>query len=147
MNVEKKNKIQEKLDKITRKFWYYLIILLLWFFIPLYVSENYDYTKITQIMNEALMYGLVPYTNIQPILHIIIVINVICIFVFKNKFKKIFNCWVAVNFLLVAFLQNIVLTSSFGLVILTSNLVLFVIVGIFWIWEFIVSKNLFHWQY
>jgi len=140
--MEQVNEIskKDKFDEITKKWWFYLIIVLIWFFIPIIVSKNFDYTQINQIINEALMFGLVPYIVIQPLLHILIICMVIGIFIFNNKFKKIFNLWIAINYFLVAFLQNIVIIGTYGLVILTQNLILILIIGIFWIYEFFKGK-------
>ncbi|MHA1695174.1 MAG: hypothetical protein ACTSUG_07940 [Candidatus Helarchaeota archaeon] len=130
------NKLNKSLfESLTQKWWFYLILILIWMFIPIIVSKNFDYTQINQIVKEALMFGLVPYVIIQPILHIMIIVMVVGIFIFKNKFRRFFSIWVAINYFLVAFLQNIVMTITYGLVFLTQNLILMVIVGIFWVHE------------
>ncbi|MHA1752035.1 MAG: hypothetical protein ACTSYZ_06655 [Candidatus Helarchaeota archaeon] len=90
--MDQTNKLNKSLfESLTQKWCFYLILILIWMFIPIIVSKNFDYTQINQIVKEALMFGLVPYVIIQPILHIMIIVMVIGIFIFKNKFRRFFS--------------------------------------------------------
>ena len=142
MNEKNIEKIQKKLELITRKWWFFLIFILIQFIIPPYTSKGVDWSEIGlitgEILSNAIVYSL---TAIFPIFKIVPIILIISIIIFRNKVSRIFSIYGAVTFVLFAFLQSIAKTETYGFGILTLNLVMFLIVAIFWFWEAISQKN------
>lgn len=131
---------------LTRRWWLYLILVLIFMFFPIFTSIPYSPWETSLVIYESLSQGLNPYLMLQPIFHIIPLVLIVLLFIFKNKIGRLFNIYIAINFLLIAFLQNIVITPSFGLVFLTPNFTLFLIVAGFWLWECFLMENDFTWQ-
>ena len=66
---------------------------------------------------------------------------IILIIVFRNRFRRLFSIYVAFSYILFALVQNIAVTEKYGLSICTINLIMFLAVAGFWIWEAIVLQN------
>lgn len=142
MNKNNLERIQIKLESITKKWWFYLIFIFIQFIIPPYTSKSYGWSEIGLITGEILSNAIVySYAVIFPIFKIIPIILVFSIIIFRNRVSRIFSIYVAFTYVLFAFLQSIAITDKYGLGILTINLIMFLIVSIFWFWEAIIQKN------
>jgi hypothetical protein len=141
MKQENLEKIQRKLELITRKWWFYLIFVLIQF-IPPYASKGFNWSEIGLITGEILSNAIVySYTTMFPIFKIIPIILVVSIIIFRNRVSRIFSIYAAFTYVLIAFLQSIAETDKYGFGILTLNLIMFLVVAVFWFWEAIVQKN------
>lgn len=58
-----------------------------------------------------------------------------------NRVTKIFDIYVAITYILFAFLQSIAVTEKYGLGIVTVNLIMFLVVAAFWFWDVVAEKN------
>lgn len=129
------------LEVVIRKWWFFLIFLLIQF-IPPYASKGLVWEKAgdftVEVLSHALMYSLRP---LYPIFKIAPILLVISMVFFKNRIVRLFAGYVATTYVLFALLQSIAVTESYGLGIITSNMVLFLIVAVFWMWEAIVKRN------
>ncbi len=134
-------KFQVKIESVTRRWWFYLLFVLLQF-IPPYTSKGYVKSEAGIVAGEILSHSLVfSYTALWPIFKIIPLILFISIIFLGNKVTSIFDVYGGVTYILFAFLQSIAVTEKFGLGILTVNLIMFLFVAAFWFWEVIVQKN------
>ena len=142
MNIKNLDRIQTKLESITRKWWLFLLIIVSQF-IPLYTSKGVDITEIGELTSAILgKDGLIySYEVLYPIFKIIPIILVFSIFFLRNRVIRLFSIYVAITYVLFAFLQNIAVTKEYGLGIVTSNLVAICIVAAFWFWEALAQKN------
>lgn len=141
-NEKNKNKIiQAKLEWITRKWWFYLILIVLSFLLPTVSSISFNISELYNVMLTVFSTSLGPYLLIEPVFHIIPLALIIALIFFKNKIGRIFNAYVAINYFIIAFVQNITLTEKYGLVFMMSNFTLFIMVGIFWILGTIFYKD------
>ncbi|VVB62260.1 Uncharacterised protein [uncultured archaeon] len=142
MNLKNLDKIQTKLESITRKWWLFLLIIITQF-IPLYTSKGVDLTKIGELTSAILgKDGLIySYPVIYPIFKITPIILIFSIFFFRNRVTRLLSIYAAITYVLFAFLQNIAITNEYGLGIVTSNLVAICIVAAFWFWEALTQKN------
>ena len=59
----------------------------------------------------------------------------------RNRVTRLFSIYVAITYVLFAFLQSIAFTEKYGLGIITINLIMFLVVAAFWFWEAILRKN------
>jgi len=141
MSVKNLEKMQIKLELITRKWWFFLIFILIQF-IPPYASKGFEVAEtgkfIGEVLSHSLVYNLSSLNLIFKILPLVLVIGII---LFRNRVTRIFNIYVVSAYFLFAFLQNIAFTERYGLAIITTNMVMFILVAIFWIWEAAIKKN------
>ena len=134
-------RIQGKLDAATRKWWLYLLLLLL-FFIPAYVSKGYDPRQSIdltgQVLSDPLLYA---FPVLMPIAKAIPVILIAGVMMLGNRMRGAFNVYVALLYLALAFLQTTAVPDMYGLVILSGNLAVVLIVGLVWVWEVVAQCN------
>jgi len=141
MNIRKLENIQTKLKLITRKWWFFLIFILLQF-IPPYTSKGYEWAKMGIVTGQILKHAIIFDCSIlYPIFKIIPVILVILIIFLKNRATRLFSVYVGITYILFAFLQSIAVTEKYGLGIITINIIMFPLVAIFWLWEAVAQKN------
>ena len=141
MKVENIENIQRKLELITRKWWFFLIFIFIQF-IPPYTSKGYEWSEIGIVNLEILSNSLIgTCTALYPIFKIIPIILVISIIFLRNLVSRLFSVYVAVTYVLFAFLQSISVTEKYGFGVIIVNIVMFNLVAIFWFWEAIVQKN------
>lgn len=134
---------QSKLERITRKWWFYLLFVLLWFVVPPYASKGYKFPQewgnvISHVLGRAIIYS---HSEIYPIFKVIPIILLIGIIVFRNKVARLFSIYVSISYVLFAFGQSIAITEKYGVAICTINLVMFLAVAGLWIWEAVVVQN------
>ncbi len=141
LRSERIEKIQMKLESVTRKWWFFLILLLMQF-LPPFTSEPISPDQaglvIGAVLSEALVYDL---STFFPIFKILSIFMIASVFVFKNRVSQIFSLYVGVMYVLFAFFQSIAFTEEFGLAIVTANLLMFLLVALTWVWEGMVQKS------
>ena len=136
-----RERVQEKLDAVTGKWWLYPLLLLP-FFVPPYASRSYDSRETMGLMQQALSHPLIhTFPALMPMAKVIPVALIVGVMAFGNRMRRIFNAYVALLYIALACFQNTALTDAYGLVIIPSNLALFLIVALLWMWEVIVEKN------
>lgn len=141
MVVESIDKMQKKLELITHRWWFFLLFVFIQF-IPPYTSKGYDWSEIGKVNLEILSNSLVEtWTPWYPVFKIIPIILVVVIILFRNRVSRIFSIYVAITYVLFAFLQSISITEKYGLGVIIINLVMFNLVAVFWFWEAIIAKN------
>jgi uncharacterized membrane protein len=141
MSVNNLEKTQIKLELITRKWWFFLIFILIQF-IPPYASKGFEVAETGKFIGEVLSHSLVyNFPSLHLIFKILPLVLVIGIILFGNRVTRIFNIYVVSTYFLFAFLQNIAFTERYGLAIITINIVMFLLVAFFWIWEAAIQKN------
>jgi len=135
------NKIQGVLDRLTRKWWLYILFLLL-FFLPSYAERSYDPRQSSGLVGEVLSNPIInTFPILGPISKLIPVILITALFISGNKARRLFNIYVAVLYLAIALFQNSAITESHGLVVLTGNLMLILVVSLVWMWEVAAERN------
>jgi hypothetical protein len=144
---------QSRLETITRKWWLYLLLLVV-FFIPSYSAVAVDPREtpllIKAVMTQAIIYT---YPAIWPWFKIAPALLVMAVVVWGNRATRAFDAYVAFTLVLFALLQNSAFTAQYGLAILTGNLLLYLIAATLWAWEAVAPRNDFTprrrplWQY
>jgi hypothetical protein len=137
------NRLQaDKLEQMTRKWWFFLLFILLQFVVPPYATKGYEWEEWGNVIMHSLRNAVVySYPGIFPVFKIIPIVLIILIVIFRNRFSRLFSIYVAFSYLLFAFGQNIGVTEKYGLAICTVNLIMFPLVAGFWVWEAIVMQN------
>jgi hypothetical protein len=132
----------DQLERITRKWWFFLIFLLIQFISPPYASKGYQWSQMGNLITYTLRNAYVnSFSQLYPAFKIVPVILILLIIIFRNRFRRLFGIFVAFSYIVFALGQNIAVTEKYGLSICTINLIMFLIVAFFWIWESIVLKN------
>lgn len=136
-----RDRVQRDLDAVTKKWWLYPLLLLLFFIRP-YTSQGYDPAEsmdvILQALSNPLIYG---FPVLMPIAKAMPAILIAGVMVLGNRIRRAFNAYVALLYVALACFQHTSLTSQYGLVIVGGNLVLILIVGLLWIWEVFAERN------
>lgn len=137
----KKPSIQNRLDRITKKWWLYPLLVLL-FFIPTYASRSYDPRQSVDLVGQVLSAPLIyAFPILMPIAKIVTVILIGGLLVFGNWVRRAFNGYVAVLYLAIAIFQTTAVTESFGLVVLSGNMAIILVVALVWLWEVLAQRN------
>jgi hypothetical protein len=140
-SLKKPDRNQGKLDAWTKRWWLYLILLVL-FFIPSFASRNFDprdsMDLIGQVLSNPLIYA---YPVLMPVAKAIPLLLIAGLLLFGNRVRRAFNIYIALLYIALAIFQTTGNTDDYGFVVLTGNLVLLLVVGILWVWEAIVQRN------
>ena len=132
---------QGKLDYLTRKWWFFLLLILLQF-VPSYASKGFDPAETGLVTGEILSNALAyDYPSLFPIFKIIPVILIVSTIFLKNAATGVFSVYAGITYLLFAFLQSVAVTEKYGLGIIAGNFIMFSLVAVFWFWEAFVQKN------
>jgi hypothetical protein len=132
---------QSRLERITRRWWFFLLFVLIQFFPP-YASKAYKIEDWGEVIQHALGNAIVyRHSEIYPVFQIIAILFVVGILILRNKLARVFGIYVAISYVLFAIGQSIAFTDKYGLSICTINFVMFLIVAGFWAWEAAVLKN------
>jgi hypothetical protein len=128
---------------LIRRGWF-LIVFLLVQVIPPYAAHGYAWQDFPLVNAYILTHPIKIFSaNLYPIFQIIPLVLFIAIFFLRNRVSRVFSLYVALNYFLVAFLQNISISDQYGLAICVGNVLTFLLLAGFWFWEFIFPKNEF----
>ena len=135
-----KSKFQSKLELITSKWWFYALFLII-NFLPPYSTISVEPSQIGYITGAVLSEGLIfSLTDLFSIFKIIPLLLILSIVYFKNKASKIFSLYACINYVLIAVVQSIAFTNEYGFAIVTCNLIMFLLVAMFWFFELLIQK-------
>ncbi|MFP4459580.1 MAG: hypothetical protein ACLFSQ_08350, partial [Candidatus Zixiibacteriota bacterium] len=131
-----------KFLRITKKWWFYLIILAAQFLLMPVATKNFSFDKIAEIIPKTLSNSfLMNFVDCFIYYQSFTITMLILLFLLQNKMKKIFAFYVFVSYLLYAVLQNIAITEKFGLSFVTINIVMFIMVALSWLHEAFHGEN------
>jgi hypothetical protein len=132
---------QGKLERITRRWWFFVLFVLVQF-IPPYASKGYKLEEWGNVISHALSHAIVyQHPEIYPIFKVIPIVLLIGIFILRNKVTRLFNIYVSISYVLFAIGQSIAFTEKYGVAVCTINIVMFLVVAAFWAWEAVVLQN------
>jgi hypothetical protein len=135
--------IQEKLEILTKKWWFYIILLVATFFIPSFAEKPFSYEEIPNVIAAVLSQALTGsiILTVSIIFRILFIVFIVLIIVLKDKISRILNLFIATNYFFIALIQNIAYTDEYGMAFILGNLIIMLIVALFFIWEAIVDKT------
>jgi hypothetical protein len=88
------------------------------------------------VVLEVMLSSAVLYTlELRIVPHIVTLLLLVLLLPYGQRIGRLTAVYFGGLFLFQAFTQNITITPSYGLAILTGNLVMIAIVGVFWLWE------------
>ena len=143
----------EKLEKASRKWWFFVILLAAQSVLLPIVSRNFDPQNVSNMVSVTL--GNAVQTNLgnlNILFQSLSLLMLVLLIVFKNKVRTLFNAYVALSYTAFAFIQNIAVTELYGFSVVTVNFAMFLFVAYVWIRELFNPKNNydfsnFHWKY
>lgn len=137
------SRMQEKLEWITRKWWFFVIFISMQFVFPPYASKGYMFPdEILDVVIQSIRGAVVfSYSPVFPVFKIIPIVLIVSIIIFGGKAARFFNIYVAAAYVIFALGQGIGITEKYGVVVSGVPLIMFLAVASFWIWEVCVFKN------
>ena len=133
--------IQTKLEQITRRWWFFLFVALLQI-LPPYASKGFGPEEFGLVIGEILSNCYVfEITPLYPLFKILPLLFVLLIIFLGNRISRIFSIYAAINYALIAVLQSIGVSETYGFGIVLNNLIMFFLVSAFWGWEAVVHEN------
>ena len=141
MNEEDIEKVQEKLESATRKWWFYLLFVLIQC-IPSFTSKGYDPWRTGEVIGIILQNAIISSLETwYPIFKVIPVILVALMVLRRRGVTRWFNIYVGASYVLFALLQHIAITEEYGFSIVISNLIMLLVVAAFWFWDVLAQTN------
>lgn len=132
---------ESRLEKISRRWWFLLIIVFI-SFLPLYAQTSYDPRQTSQVINSALAQPLIySIPALFPLFKLAPIALTAWLFVSPKRAYRWFALYAGLNLLGIAFFQNSALTSEYGLVIITGNIILFGAIAAAWFAEAIKPRS------
>lgn len=136
--------IQQRLETLTHKWWFYLVLLAL-FFLPTYSARPFDPRRtsdvITAVLSNPLIYS---YPSIMPIFKALPVLLALALALWGDKVTRLVNIYVTLTIFLFAWFQNAALTPEFGFAVVLGNAVVYSLVALVWCWETVIKVNELH---
>ncbi len=138
--------IQKKLEIITRKWWFFILIFLILGLLIVKGSWPIALNTLSPVTNDVReLFGEYSLSNYFPVLSLIFKIISVLIFIsiifFKNKIAQIFSIYVTISYILFALLGEMGFSKEYGLMIYPYPFILLLIIVPFWFLEIFVKKN------
>ncbi len=118
-----------------------LAALLICSFLPVYAASPFPQQDSSLVIKEVLMKTSVSYLWLSLIIHIITVGLLVALYFYGHRIGRVTDAFFAILFLFVALSNHIAITGTYGLAVVTGNLVPILIVGLLWVWEVYNPKN------
>lgn len=137
--------LYDKLELITRKRIFYLLLFLIPAILPPLTAKGVGYlldvSNFSIYVANALFDYKTVYAHWMPVLHAVILFALLLLVIFRQRVGRVFAVLVALNFTFSVYTQATVITETYGLVILTEIFLWYAIVITLWIWEAFIQKN------
>jgi len=121
--------------RVYRRFLVVLIAVALCTILPPITSVPFQQQETPSVIKEVIIQTSLSYQWLSPITHISTVILLILLYRFGSKVWRVTDAYFSLLFLFFAFGQNIAVTANYGLSVITGNLVMVLVTGLFWVWE------------
>jgi hypothetical protein len=118
-----------------------LVVLLICSFLPVFTSLPFPQQDSSLVIKEVLMKTSVAYLWLSPAVHVITVVLLIALYLYGSRGGRVADAFFAILFLFIAFSNHIAITNTYGLAVVTGNLVPILIVGLLWVWEVYKPQN------
>lgn len=135
------SKIQELLDAITYKWWFFCLVCML-FLLPAYSWQHYDAMQTPELITEVLSNSLVyTFPGLFPLFKILPILLLVGLILFGDRVTRIINIYVAITLSIFAIFQNMAFTEVYGFAVITGNVVVYLLVASLWWWESMFKQN------
>jgi hypothetical protein len=110
-----------------------LIALLICSFLPVFTESPFPQQDSSLVIKEVLMKTSVAYLWLSPIVHVVTVVLFVALYLYGSRVGRVADAFFAILFLSIAFSNHIAVTETYGLAVVTGNLVPILIVGLLWV--------------
>lgn len=131
------SKLQERLEIVTRKWWFFAIVVVIQFLPPV-TSYRYDPSRTSEVIGNILghAYAYGPgWRALYPVFDSLAILMLIGVFWVRNRWGRIFAAYAGVSYVIFAFIQNMADIPGQGHGIVTNNVVMFLCVALVWLLE------------
>jgi len=118
-----------------------LVVLLTCSFLPVFAASPFPQQDSSLVIKEVLMKTSVEYLWLSPIVHFVTLLLLVALVLYGSRVGRVVDVFFAILFLFIAFSNHIAVTDTYGLAVVTGNLVPVLIVGLFWVWEVYKPNN------
>jgi len=118
-----------------------LVVLLICVFLPTLATVPFPQQDSSLVIKEVLMKTSVAYLWLSPMVHVVTVVLLVALYLYGSRAGRVIDVFFAILFLFIAFSNHIAVTDTYGLAVVTGNLVPILIVGLFWVWEVYRPQN------
>ena len=137
----------KKIESITvylaKKWWFYLLILIL-FFLPSYSTKPVNPQEISLLIIEVLKNPFIHIFEVAyPVLKVLFIIAIIFLIILKEKISYYFTIYITILLFIISIFQNMGLTETYGFSAIIGNIIIQMVVVIFWVLELFIKKNRF----
>ena len=146
MNVER---VSQVMDRLTSNRRFYVLLYVVGFLILLpYASKGYSWHEMWSVIKEVVVYNAVIYRLVDlawpsALLHVLALALIIALAICGERVARAFDIYAFVVYLMIAMGQHIGISEHYGLIVLTGNLALALLVAFSWGWECLVGRNRF----
>jgi len=123
--------------KLTERKWFYPVVyglLIVISMLPPITEQPYDPRNSQDVIMSILMVSTTPYQAWGWVFHVA-TIAVSALAVFRPEIGgRAIAAYFGINYLLIAFLQNIATTETYGFAIMISALIATTLIGLLWLW-------------
>ena len=146
MDVESLSRIMDRLTS-NRRF-YVLLYVLGFLILQPYASKGYSWPEMWNVIKEVVAYNAIIYRLVDlawpsALLHVLALALITAVVIWGEKAAKIFNIYTFIVYLMIAVGQGVGISERYGLIILTGNVILTLLVAFSWGWECLVGRNKF----
>ena len=140
------------MDYLTGRWWFYVLLFLVAFVLsPPYASRGYSWPEIPDVIGEGLshaaIYELVRLAWPAALLHVLALAVIAAVVLWGERAAPAFDLWAFATYLAIAVGQSTGISERYGLVVLTGNMVMALLVAFSWAWECAVGRNRFRREY
>ncbi len=130
------------LERLTRKWWFYLLGGYVVFVIPPYTSVPYAMPEgWNEVIMDVLGQGLSGYAAFQPFIHVAVILLIVSMVVLGNRVGRLFPVFLCAHYVVINLAQSVRIEGKYGLEILSCNLIWFLAIAVLWAWEAAVRKT------
>jgi hypothetical protein len=119
----------------------FLVVLLAYSFLPVFAASPFPQQDSSLIIKEVLIKTSAAYLWLSPMVHVVTVVLLVALYLYGPRVGRVTDVFFAVLILFIAFSNHIAVTDTYGLAVVTGNLVPILIVGLFWVWEVYKPQN------
>jgi len=137
--------LETKLERVTRKWWFFPAVILIAFIVPPYASKGYLFpSKSLEVALEGMGSPVVSFFDYRAVFKVVPVVLLTALIIVPKSVTRFFNVFVAIHYLFFALYHGVGNTGKYGLVINSGNLIVFLAVSASWFFEVAAGRNNFN---
>lgn len=146
-------RVSRIMDRLTSNRRFYVLLYVLGFLVLLpYASRGYSWPEMWSVIKEvvvynAFIYRLVDIAWLSALIHVLALALIAAVAIWGERAARAFDAFAFILYLMIAVGQGIGFSERYGLVVLTGNVALGLLVAFAWGWECFIVRNRFRREY